>query len=177
MLVLHFNILARLKNSFTLGAWGQEFYFGRGEDWCDSNEFFSLSQQACVDVSDLKIASVPQTKLLLPVHAVCVMQLYWNSLDFYWSCCASLPMKNVRVSVLVVSNRSSRGVRDRSVFRFSPRPAGAFEGCRKYLWYAKAMKRRGCFTARRCSPGSQVEVPGEKKNNKTDTQPLWMENT
>lgn len=97
------------------------------------------------------------------LYTVCVMQLYWNSLGFYWSCCASLPMKNVRVSVLVVSNRSSRGVRDRSVFRFSPRPAGAFEGCRKYLWYAKATKRRGCFTARRCSPGSQVEVLGEKK--------------
>jgi hypothetical protein len=168
MLVLHFNILTRLKTHSRSLPWGQEFYSGRGGlMWL---KWVFLSQAMLVFFLDLKIASVPQPKLLLSVRTACVMQLYWNSLRFYWPFAgASLPTKNVCVSVLVVSTRRA-GVRDTDrekstsePFHFSPRPAGAFEGRRKYLWYVRAAKRRGCFTAQRSSPESQVEVQGEKK--------------
>jgi len=168
MLVLHFNILTRLKTHSRSLPWGQEFYSGRGGlmwlKWVFLSQavgvFFRFENCLC-----------PSTEItFVCAHGVRAMQLYWNSLRFYWPFAgASLPTKNVCVSVLVVSTRRA-GVRDTDrekstsePFHFSPRPAGAFEGRRKYLWYVRAAKRRGCFTAQRSSPESQVEVQGEKK--------------
>lgn len=54
----------------------------------------------------------PSTEItLVCARTACVMQLYWNSLRFYWPFAdTSLPMKNVCVSVLVVSTGRVGGI-------------------------------------------------------------------